>query len=104
MGDASHVTRGSFFSRHRMTTPRPFLMIRLRPLVAVPSNHTCICRGAAARFTTINEGTMKAMRMLAVGLVVCLSGVMSRAEERRGRAKLLVGVWETTKADEGTLP
>lgn len=44
---------------------------------------------------------MKALRVLAV---VCLVGAFARAEEKPDYAKLIVGKWEVTKADEGTLP
>jgi uncharacterized protein (TIGR03066 family) len=44
---------------------------------------------------------MNALRMLAV---VCLIGAVARAEEKPDYAKLIVGKWEVTKADEGTLP
>lgn len=40
-----------------------------------------------------------------MGLTVCLIGGGMRAEEKKtDYAKLLVGKWEATKVDEGTLP
>jgi uncharacterized protein (TIGR03066 family) len=47
---------------------------------------------------------MKTLNLLAVGLVVCVFGAGLRAEEKVNYAKLIVGKWEVTKADEGTLP
>lgn len=47
---------------------------------------------------------MKAMRWLALGLVVCVVSVGARADEKADNAKLIVGKWEATKVDEGTLP
>ena len=44
---------------------------------------------------------MKALKVLAV---VCLVGAVTRADEKPDYAKLIVGKWEVTKADEGTLP
>jgi uncharacterized protein (TIGR03066 family) len=44
---------------------------------------------------------MKALRVLAI---VCLVGAVARAEEKPDYAKMIVGKWEVTKADEGTLP
>jgi len=46
---------------------------------------------------------MSALRWLAVGAVVCLVGAGARADEK-DYPKLIVGKWEVTKADEGTLP
>src|SRR5437762_1548220 len=48
---------------------------------------------------------MNAMRVFAAGAIVCLLGAVALADEKKGdNAKLLVGKWEVTKADEGTLP
>jgi uncharacterized protein (TIGR03066 family) len=47
---------------------------------------------------------MKAPRLLAGLAVVCVLAVGARAEEKKDYAKMLVGKWEVTKADEGTLP
>ena len=47
---------------------------------------------------------MKAMKWLVVGLVVCVATVSVRADEKADTAKLLVGKWEATEVDEGTLP
>jgi uncharacterized protein (TIGR03066 family) len=47
---------------------------------------------------------MKTLRWLAVGLVVGLLGAGARAEEKADYAKMVVGKWEVTKADEGTVP
>jgi len=44
---------------------------------------------------------MKALRVLAV---VCLVAVVGRAEDKPDFAKMIVGKWEVTKADDGTLP
>lgn len=47
---------------------------------------------------------MNTMRMLGVA-VVCLIGGVAMAEEKKGDyTKLIVGKWEVTKADEGTVP
>ena len=44
---------------------------------------------------------MNALRVL---VVVCLVAAVGRAEEKPDYAKMIVGKWEVTKADEGTLP
>jgi uncharacterized protein (TIGR03066 family) len=44
---------------------------------------------------------MSALRMLAVGAVVCLAGGGARAADN---AKMIVGTWEMTKVEEGGLP
>jgi len=46
---------------------------------------------------------MNAMRLLVAGFVVVGLTAGVRAEEKQDTAKLLVGSWEATKADEGTL-
>jgi uncharacterized protein (TIGR03066 family) len=45
---------------------------------------------------------MSALRLLAVGCVVGLIGAGARADDKPDYAKLIVGTWEVTKADEGT--
>jgi uncharacterized protein (TIGR03066 family) len=47
---------------------------------------------------------MKTLKLLAVGMVACLFAAGARAEEKVDYAKKLLGKWEVTKADEGTLP
>jgi len=47
---------------------------------------------------------MKALRWLAVGVVVSVLGTTARAEDKPDYAKMIVGKWEVTKADEGTVP
>jgi len=47
---------------------------------------------------------MNAMKLLAVGAVVCLLGSGVRAEDKVDYAMMLVGKWEVAKADEGTVP
>jgi uncharacterized protein (TIGR03066 family) len=47
---------------------------------------------------------MKALRWLAVGLVVGLLGAAARAEDKPDYAKMIVGKWEVTKSDPGTVP
>jgi len=44
---------------------------------------------------------MKALKVLAVA---CLVAAVGRAEDKPDYAKMIVGKWEVTKADEGTLP
>src|SRR5262249_29852603 len=51
-----------------------------------------------------SENRMNAMRILAVGVLVGLVSFAARAEDKEDNAKLIVGKWECTKADEGTLP
>ena len=46
---------------------------------------------------------MNALRLLAVGITVCLVVAGARAEDS-DLAKMLVGKWEITKAGEGTPP
>ena len=47
---------------------------------------------------------MKALQWLAIGLIIGLAGAAARAEDKPDYAKLIVGKWEASKADEGTLP
>ena len=47
---------------------------------------------------------MNALRLLTVGAVVCLLSAGARAEDKPDTAKLMVGKWECTKSDPGTLP
>src|SRR5438874_10698010 len=47
---------------------------------------------------------MNALRLVAVGAIVCLLGVGARAEEKKDLAKMLVGKWECTKSDPDSLP
>ena len=46
---------------------------------------------------------MNVLKRLAVGAVVGLLGSVTRAEDKIDNAKLMVGKWETTKADPGTI-
>src|SRR5262245_22533820 len=57
------------------------------------------------RFTThFREDQMSTLRWLAVGAIACLLIPGARAEDKPDYAKLLVGKWEVSKADEGTVP
>lgn len=47
---------------------------------------------------------MPTLRWLTAGVLICFVGAALRAEEKPNYAKLLVGKWEATKVDEGTLP
>jgi uncharacterized protein (TIGR03066 family) len=47
---------------------------------------------------------MNALKLLAALTVGCLLGTGARAEEKPEYAKQIVGKWEVTKADEGTVP
>ena len=47
---------------------------------------------------------MNAMKWLGVAAVVVLLNTTARAEDEPDYAKLLIGKWEVTKADEGTAP
>ncbi|HJZ93443.1 MAG TPA: TIGR03066 family protein [Gemmataceae bacterium] len=47
---------------------------------------------------------MSTLRWLAVGAIACLLVPGARAEDKPDYAKLLVGKWEVSKADEGTVP
>jgi uncharacterized protein (TIGR03066 family) len=47
---------------------------------------------------------MNALRLLAVGATVCLGVAAARADDKADNAKLLVGKWEVTRADPGTVP
>jgi uncharacterized protein (TIGR03066 family) len=47
---------------------------------------------------------MNTLRWLAVGMIVCLIGGPARADEKVDYKKLIVGKWEVSKADEGTVP
>jgi len=50
------------------------------------------------------EDDMKTLKLLAVGMIMCLFAAGARSEEKVDYAKMLIGKWEVTKADEGTLP
>jgi uncharacterized protein (TIGR03066 family) len=47
---------------------------------------------------------MSTLRWLAVAAVVCVLSGAARAEDKPDYAKMIVGKWEITKADEGTVP
>ena len=47
---------------------------------------------------------MNVTRLFVVGAMVCLLGGMSRGEDKVDYAKMLVGKWEVSKADPGTVP
>lgn len=47
---------------------------------------------------------MNMLRILSVGAIVCAFTVGARAEDKVDYAKLLVGKWEISKAEEGTVP
>ncbi|HJZ55504.1 MAG TPA: TIGR03066 family protein [Gemmataceae bacterium] len=47
---------------------------------------------------------MNAIKWLGVVAIVSLAGAGTRADDKVDYAKLLVGKWEVTKADPGTVP
>jgi uncharacterized protein (TIGR03066 family) len=47
---------------------------------------------------------MNALKLFAIGAVVCLLAPPVRGEEKPDYAKLIVGKWEVTKADKDTVP
>ncbi len=47
---------------------------------------------------------MNTLRLFAVVAVVSLLGSAARGDDKPDYAKLIVGKWEVTKADEGTVP
>lgn len=47
---------------------------------------------------------MKKLQLLAFGFAVCLLGGAARADDKVDYAKLIVGKWEVSKADPGTVP
>ncbi len=47
---------------------------------------------------------MNVLRLLVAGVMVVGLTAGARAEEKKDNAKLLLGSWEATKADPGTLP
>jgi uncharacterized protein (TIGR03066 family) len=47
---------------------------------------------------------MKAMKLLAVGVALCLVGSPAIADEKKPDAKLAVGTWEVVKSHEGGPP
>jgi uncharacterized protein (TIGR03066 family) len=47
---------------------------------------------------------MSTLRWLAVGAIACLLVPGARAEDKPDYAKMLVGKWEVSKAEEGTVP
>jgi len=47
---------------------------------------------------------MSMLRILSVGAIVCAITIGARAEDKVDYAKLIVGKWEITKADDGTVP
>jgi uncharacterized protein (TIGR03066 family) len=76
-------------------------------LVAIASGHTPMPRGGRAEVLvhpTPGEDEMNALKLLAVGAIVCVMSAGARAEEKIDYAKMLVGKWEVTKADPETVP
>jgi uncharacterized protein (TIGR03066 family) len=47
---------------------------------------------------------MNAIKLLGLGAAMVLLSAGTRAQEKTDYAKLIVGKWEATKADEGTIP
>jgi uncharacterized protein (TIGR03066 family) len=48
---------------------------------------------------------MKALKLLAVGVALCLPGLLAAAEEKKAdNARLAVGKWDVTKTHEGGPP
>jgi len=47
---------------------------------------------------------MNALKLLAAGTVLVALGAAPRGEDKNDFAKLLIGKWEVTKADPGTVP
>jgi uncharacterized protein (TIGR03066 family) len=47
---------------------------------------------------------MNAMKLLGLGAVLVLLSGGTRADDKVDYAKLIVGKWEATKTDEGTIP
>jgi uncharacterized protein (TIGR03066 family) len=47
---------------------------------------------------------MNARRLFVFGVAVCLLAGVGRGQDKADYAKLIVGTWEVTKADEGTIP
>src|SRR5262245_43582989 len=47
---------------------------------------------------------MNALRLMAVGAIVCLLGAAARADEKKDNAKLIQGKWDVTAAHEGGRP
>jgi uncharacterized protein (TIGR03066 family) len=52
---------------------------------------------------TPGEDEMNALKLLAVGAMVWFMSAGARAEDKIDYAKMIVGKWEVTKADEGTV-
>ena len=47
---------------------------------------------------------MKSLKWLGAAAIICAVGVGARAEDKTDYKKLIVGKWEVSKADEGTVP
>ena len=47
---------------------------------------------------------MNVLRWLAVGVIVGVLGTAARADDKTDYARMLVGKWEATQTDPGTLP
>ena len=47
---------------------------------------------------------MKLLKYTSVAAVICLIGSTVRSEDKPDYAKLIVGKWEVTKSDPGTVP
>jgi len=47
---------------------------------------------------------MNAMKWLGMAAMVVVLSTNARADDEADKAKLLIGKWEVTKADEGTVP
>jgi uncharacterized protein (TIGR03066 family) len=47
---------------------------------------------------------MSIVRWLAVGVIVCVLGAGARADDKTDYAKMMVGKWEASETDPGTIP
>jgi uncharacterized protein (TIGR03066 family) len=47
---------------------------------------------------------MNSIRLFAVGAIACLLCLTVQADEKKDIAKMVVGKWEASKTDEGTIP
>ena len=98
---AGKLLRGSAPDQVNRDCRRPTLLPRWLRVITLP---VAVWRRTGRIPQSGRENLMNAMRMLAVGIVVGLLTAGARAEEKPDNAKLIVGVWEITKSDEGGPP
>jgi uncharacterized protein (TIGR03066 family) len=75
-------------------------------LVVAVNDTRCVARTVVSGVNpkATRRSSMNALKWLGVAAVVVLLNASARAQDKVDYEKLLVGKWEVTKADEGTVP